>query len=294
LSFRWLRAVPRALQAWRVWAVPAFVALAGLALADGCGVVTSAPTASPSPEGQDASAGASTGGGRTDAASSCHASDVVTFVQGSYQPANTPSGACLGADGAGSWDAFYESCLGPNKSSVACTTYKQTPENAACAACVLTPYTNDTLGPILDFGEFVGGNVAGCIELTNPSDPTCPKAVQALTDCETAACQANCPVSDPTSLEARQDCASDADQMGCMSFFDMASSMCRAAESDAGLAGACMNAGFKDFYDSVVPLFCGQALSDAGAALDAGLSDAALGLSADAGPAANLSDAGAD
>ena len=70
------------------------------------------------------------------------------------------------------------------------------------------PYTADRLGPILDYGEFVGGNVAGCIEVTTPERPhRARKSVQALTDCELAACQANCPVSDSTSLTAREQCA---------------------------------------------------------------------------------------
>jgi hypothetical protein len=290
LSSHWLRAVPRALVAWRVWPVPVFVALAGLVPAIGCAVVTSSP--GPASSSADASFGSGSSSGETDAASSCHASDVLTYVQGSYQPAAAPSGACLGADGGGAWDDFYEKCLGPNKASGDCNSYKASPENAACAACVLTPYTASQLGPILDFGEFVGGNVAGCIEITTPSDPSCPKAVQALTDCEIAACQANCPVSDATSLEARDACAKDADQLGCQSFFQMAKT-CRSAEADAGLAGACMNAGFKDFYDNVVPLFCGQRPVDAGVALDAAASDAAAGL-ADAAAPVTASDAGAD
>jgi hypothetical protein len=82
-----------------------------------------------------------------------------------------------------------------------------TPAHAACAACVLTSYTSDPLGPIIDYGEFVGGNVAGCIELEAPRELACAKAVQALTGCEIAACEANCPVSNETSLMGREACA---------------------------------------------------------------------------------------
>jgi hypothetical protein len=278
--------------------VPAFVGLVGLALAGGCGVVSSPGLPLP-PEG-DASLGASSGGGEADAASSCHPSDVLTFVQGSYQPAAPPSGACLGADGGELWEGFYDACLGPGpgKSDANCNAYKQTLSNAACAACVLTSYTADPLGPIVSFGEFVGGNVAGCIEATTPADAapparssrlSCAKAVQALIDCENAACQANCPVTDPQSLTDRQNCASEADQMGCQLFFGMAKAC---AETDAGVAGPCMNSGFKAFYDVVVPLFCGQPTVDAGAGLDTGAGDAALGPSLDGG--LPTSDAGTD
>jgi hypothetical protein len=267
------------------------VSLAGLAPAMGCGVVKSAPGA-PSVPTSDASVGSSSGGTEPlDAANSCRPSDVQTFVQGVYQPAAAPSAACLGADGGGIWEDFYEACLGPMKSIGSCDTYKQTASNAACAACVLTPYTAAELGPILSFGEFVGGNVAGCIEVTAPSDIACAKAVQALTDCEDAACQANCPVSDVSSLTERQECAAEADPMGCLSFFDLASA-CRAAEADAGYAEPCMNSGFKDFYDVVVPLFCGQVNLDAAAVLDAGAADAGSEFQLDA--ELPPSDSGAD
>lgn len=263
--------------------------LGGLAPAVACGVVTSAPNVASAPA-IDASGAVAFGGGETDAASSCLPSNVLTFVQGPYQPAAPPSGACLGADGGGVWEDFYDACLGPEKSSDKCTDFKATPSNAACAACVLTPYTADQLGPILSFGEFVGGNVAGCIEISAPSDVSCAKAVQAQTDCENAACQANCPVSDPTSLVDRQNCASQADQLGCQYLVGMASE-CRAAEADAGLAQPCAMASFSDFYDAVVPLFCGQASRGADAGAGA---DAAVGLSADGGLDAATSDAGSD
>jgi hypothetical protein len=267
------------------------VALGGLAPVSGCGVVTSTPTAA-APPSVDASTGSSSGGAsESDAASSCLPSNVLTFVQGPYQPAAAPSAACLGADGGGVWEAFYEACLGPMKSTELCAQFKNTPSNAACAACVLTPYTADQLGPILSFGEFVGGNVAGCIEVTTPSELSCAKFVQALTDCESAACQANCPVTDVSSLTARQDCASQADELGCLSFYDMAEA-CRGAEMDAGLAAPCANSGFKDFYDVVVPLFCGQTLPGAGN--PGSEADAGLGPSVDGGRDAEASDAGAD
>lgn len=276
--------------------MPVFAGLVGLAPVSGCGEVTSGPdliAAGALPPEVDASFGGSSNSSATDAASSCHPSDVQT-LQGTYQPAAVPSGACLGADGGGIWEDFFEACLGPDKSDAKCDAYKKTPSNAVCAACVLTSYTADQLGPILSFGEFVGGNVAGCIEVTatTPVDLQCAQAVQAKSDCENEACQANCPVTDLASLMERQNCASEADQIGlCFSLSQMASA-CQAAEADAGRAGPCMNAGFKAFYDAVVPLFCGQANVDAAAPLDAGSADAALGPSTDSG--VHATDAGTD
>jgi hypothetical protein len=286
--------VPGALVASRLWPVPVFVGLLGLAPVSGCGEVTSGQDLVPAPPETDASFGGTSNSSATDAASSCHPVEVVSLQGTTYQPAAVPSGACLGADGGGVWEDFYEDCLGPDKSDVKCNLFKETPSNAACAACVLTPYNADHLGPILSFGEFVGGNVAGCIEVesTAPSDLQCAQTVQALSDCEIEACQANCPVTDPQSLTARQKCASEADQMGlCLTYSTMVST-CRAMEADGGVAEPCTNTGFKAFYDAVVPLFCGQATVDAAARLDAGSADAALGPGADSG--VHATDAGTD
>jgi hypothetical protein len=270
--------------------------LASLLVASGCAAVPSSTGATGNPSGDDASLG---GGGTppsADAGSSCHPSAVLTYVPPTYEPAEAPSTACLGADGGSAVEDFFDACLGPNKSKEACSDYNAVPSNAACAACVLTPYNADRLGPILDYGEFVGGNVAGCIERTAPADLSCARAAQALTDCEVAACQANCPVTDATSLAAREACSTEADANGCSSYLAIASA-CRSTEADAGLALPCTNVAFNDFYDAVVPYFCGVALLDAGVTSDAARSDAALELLADGGEHANppaALDAGAD
>jgi hypothetical protein len=221
----------------------------------GCSAVTPqslGPSGSSGPEGDAAGSGS----GGVDGASACTPADVSAYAPDPYAPADTPSAACLGADGGGLWDAYYDACLGPGKTSDGCSAFSATPANAACASCILTSYATSRLGPIIDYGDFVGGNIAGCIQLES-NDVPCAKAVQALTECEIAACQANCPVSDETSLTARESCGTDADHAGCQSFA-MAATTCQAAEADAGTAGPCGNGSFKAFFDAVVPLFCGR------------------------------------
>jgi hypothetical protein len=256
------------------------VLLAGVISAWGCGAPTSGLSPGPGAGGPDASGEGSWGAG-ADAATSCRGSDVSTYLPARYQPAAEPSAACLGADGGTIWDAYFDACLAPGTTKEACASFTATPANAACAACVLTSYTSDPLGPIIDYGDFVGPNVAGCIELEAPRELACAKAVQALTGCEIAACQANCPVVNEPSLMAREACAMDADDAGCLSF-SQAASACRASEADAGLADPCMITAFKDFYDSVVPLFCGQVPGDASAGSDASFTDSALTPASDA------------
>jgi hypothetical protein len=285
LASYWLRAVPFALRerGFGSW-LAASAILAVVAPVLGCSAVKTSASGELTTVGPDGSGGASGGSIGADAASSCHASDVSTYVPATYQSAVAPSAACLGADGGETWDAFFEACLGPDKSKASCDAFTATPSNAACAACVLTSYMSDRLGPIIDYGDFVGGNVAGCIELTTPADLSCAEEVQALTNCEIAACEANCPVSDEASLAARESCSSNVDALGCYSFNQSASS-CRAVEADAGVAGPCMDAAFNDFYEAVVPLFCGRTVLDASAGFDASASgDAAVTSELDGEP----------
>jgi hypothetical protein len=285
LASYWLRAVPFALRARGFGSgLAALAILAALAPGLGCSAVKAGASGEPTTFEPDGNGGASGGSTGLDAASSCHASDVSAYVPATYQSAVAPSAACLGADGGETWDAFFDACLGPDKSKTSCDAFTATPSNAACAACVLTSYTSSRLGPIVDYGDFVGGNVAGCIELTTPADLPCAEEVQALTNCEIAACEANCPVSDEASLAARESCSSSVDAVGCYSFNQSASS-CRAAEVDAGVANPCMDGAFKDFYEAVVPFFCGRTALDASAVFDASASgDAAVTSEIDGEP----------
>jgi hypothetical protein len=287
LSSHWLRAAPRALRAYRIGQSPVtLAALIGLVTVGGCDVsARSSPGGTSASSGTNGSADGAAPGIAGDAASSCHASDVQTYVSsGTYQAAAAPSDACLGAsDAEAPWSVFYDLCFGLSKSKALCSAFEQAPASAACAACILTPFTAMRPGPILDYGGFVGGNVPGCIEVTGaaPDTVACASAFQALSDCELAACQANCPVSDSASLAARELCSMTADQTGCKSYDDHVHSACLTVPAEAACT---MDTSFQDFYNAIVPLFCAQPAPDGGGpddagapAADAGVGDAGVG-----------------
>jgi hypothetical protein len=204
-------------------------------------------------------------------ASACRPGDVATYRPASYRPATAAhKGVCSPMD----ISVFYDWCLGPTKTSAQCSAFMSSATTGPCAACIVTLDTADHYGPVVDHGGFVTANVAGCIELTDPSGISCAKSVQALSGCELAACEANCPVHDTASRSAFDSCASQAAQGGCQ-FYAMEAN-CSTAEQDAGQAGNCLLPMFKDFYDAVVPLFCGSAArpDDSGLAFDAPMGDA--------------------
>ena len=166
---------------------------------------------------------------------------------------------------------FYNDCFNGEADSgasvEACDAFKA--RSPSCAACILTPQTASHLGPILEFGGLATANVAGCIELTDPGGLMCAKALQAFTGCQLAACEANCPVSDPASGNAFAGCADMVEVTGCASY-TTAAEQCQEAVGDAG-AGVCFLPSFSAFYTAVVPLFCGQPPDSGEGVPDAGV-----------------------
>ncbi|MGH7298106.1 MAG: hypothetical protein ACRELB_24415 [Polyangiaceae bacterium] len=254
-----------------------------LLLAAGCTVVASEPgggggggggddgggggSSSGSSSGGSGSSGSSTGGGIIpDAGGACAPGNVSTYQAGTYHPASGAwQGACVPDANGDPITAFYNECLGPEASIEHCNAYRET--YAACSACLLTPPTAAKYGPLIDHGAFVTANVAGCLELAGDEQPDasqlfCASAVQALDGCETAACDANCPVHDAASLSAYEDCATTAETGGCQTFTTAAE--CATAEQDAGTLGAACLADFQTFYQVVAPVFCAPPPDDAG------------------------------
>jgi hypothetical protein len=233
---------------------PALLAIA-IAGAGGCAVVSSEGQPSPLSDGS----GSVEGGGEPafGDASACRPGDVATYQPPAYLSATAAwQGVCLvQAGGSDPIQGFYDVCFGPKASPAACMVFKTDPGTKACAACVLTADSKGHYGPLIDHGGFITTNVAGCLELTDPSGLSCAKALQALQGCELTACQANCPVHDSASRTAYDTCASLADRVGCQSYRSAAA--CLDAEKDSGLVANCLIPSFTDFYHAVVPLFCG-------------------------------------
>jgi hypothetical protein len=222
---------------------------------DGGGTWTGRNDAAASSSGT-ASSGSSSGGNGFGDANACQPGSVQTFQPSAYRPATAAGqGACAPSSVYDPIQAFYEKCLGSSATNSRCAEFAT--NNAACAACVLTPDTAVHYGPLIDHGGFVTANVAGCIELTFPSALSCAKSVQALSECELASCEANCPVADVVSLGGYNSCAVQADGAGCATFATQADS-CTAPLADAGAVTIpCFASDFHAFYFGVVPLFCG-------------------------------------
>jgi hypothetical protein len=243
------------------------VLFVGAAGAEGCSSAAGEANESPFPDSSTASPAAGSDGDKDSAApdamppgpgspdaqadaSTCQPGDVQIF-QPSYHPATGPfQGACIARtdDGPNPIRAYFDACLGENRSVRACTDFKHDYE--ACAKCIQTPTTAARYGPLIEYGRFVFPNVPGCLELIKPVQLSCAKSLQAISSCELAACGANCPVRDATTLAAYSSCAAEADHGGCAAYAAAATCF------SPSVAPTCAQ-DFQHFYDSVVPLFCG-------------------------------------
>jgi hypothetical protein len=152
---------------------------------------------------------------------------------------------------------FYASCLAASSTQSSCSQSWGTSEDAAhqaCQTCLLTDSQQPAWGPLVNYGTTVSLNVAGCIELLDPSQLACATSVQQADQCEHHACDMSCPVVDPPSFEHYTQCVDAAAAGECATYAMPA--QCRNVES--GPAAAC-NAGmsFQDAFTALAKAFCG-------------------------------------
>jgi hypothetical protein len=157
---------------------------------------------------------------------------------------------------------FYNSCLSASATSNACAQNwgaGEDMEHTLCQACLITPSSETTWGPLVDYGNGSGQgtvsvNVAGCVELLDPTHATCATSVQQADECQHAACDPSCPVTDSTSFSNWQACVDAAATGPCGTY--LSSAACVNAE-DAGPAAACVSGpDFETEFIDIATVFC--------------------------------------
>jgi hypothetical protein len=185
---------------------------------------------------------------------SCSPADVSGFTAPAYHNAKTPTGACTQAY----IDAFYTGCLAAGSTQATCAPFGSGADasHKACAACIVSADTAAQYGALVEHKGTVSLNVAGCMEIKDPTGGlACAKSYQASEACTDAACAANCPVTDDASFQLYQACVQQASSNGCKTYTTAAA--CADAEAEAGAATVCFQGQtFQDLYNSIVPVFC--------------------------------------
>jgi hypothetical protein len=186
---------------------------------------------------------------------SCGMGDVAGFSPTWIPPSGYHQGLCTTTQ----IDDIYTGCLASGATDTTCSAA----ESAApgCYDCIFTMEGTSPYGPIIETNNGVlEVNQAGCIALLEPCNTTCAEEVNAAAECESAACESNCPVTDNTSLDNFENCeatAASCDPNGCDTF--ATESTCENELTGASHpASICVSeTDFEDFYNDVVPVFCG-------------------------------------
>jgi hypothetical protein len=167
----------------------------------------------------------------SDAPLACPPANLDEWNAGSYRHAE---GVQPSACNALLLNDYYASCLGPTSTQDACNQSWGAGEDAAhatCQTCILTPSSASLWGPLIDYGTGGDGgaggtvsvNVAGCVEILDPSQLTCAMSVQLADECQHAACDPGCPVSDAASFADWQACIDASAQGVCLAYLQSAS-----------------------------------------------------------------------
>jgi hypothetical protein len=204
-------------------------------------------------------AGAGVGDAAADAPPACPPVPLDEWAAPAYRPAQPRQPLACSAI---MIQDFYASCLGPDATNEGCNQTWGAGEDSAhqtCQSCLVTQSSATAWGPLVNYGTTVSVNVAGCIELLDPSQGSCAASVQAADVCQHAACDGACPVdpADPTSFGKWQSCVAATAQGECNQF--LVSAACAGSE-DAGPAAACVDGKtFADDFLAIATVFCGSA-----------------------------------
>jgi hypothetical protein len=203
--------------------------------------------------GRDGGARSGDGG----STSTCQPRDVSSFTPPAYKPLlGTHLNRCTAPQIA----QFHALCVDANAPSGQCAAVfgaSGTASARSCAGCLVTKRSDSAWGALIDDTDTVSVNVPGCIVATNPAQGACAQAVYASQACGSAACDAACPVTSATTLEARSACYQAADAGGCKRFDSDATSACTGG--DGGAISACFNQStFEALYRLTATAICGR------------------------------------
>ncbi|MFN8546250.1 MAG: hypothetical protein U0807_18895 [Candidatus Binatia bacterium] len=152
----------------------------------------------------------------------CHPVDVSGFTPTYHHPNPAHQGLCTVQQVQG----FYDSCL--TGDATTCSTFLAGAGAGACSACLQTPATATTWGPIVSYPS-IQLNASGCIEILDPTPRglACAQSFQAAQECARAACIPSC--GDPTTLAeiARLNaCILEATSGGCATYTEAYTTSC--------------------------------------------------------------------
>ncbi|HEX4516519.1 MAG TPA: hypothetical protein VH054_23390 [Polyangiaceae bacterium] len=181
----------------------------------------------------------------------CEVCDVTGFAVTPQVKPNVATNACTAQD----ISSFVTACLDASATQQTCSAWQES-DAGACGACILTPITSATWGPVVCESSSCAINTGGCMDIVsgqiaieNGTNGSCGDLTNANEECVSYACGACTTPSDS------ETCTDDAEQVECKSYFDAEHSASACASVDAG-ASTCSPQNDAD-WAAFINLFCG-------------------------------------
>jgi hypothetical protein len=203
----------------------------------------------------------------------CVPGDVSGYVP-SWHPPSPPQSACTQTE----LDDLVTNCFGPVATQQDCDAFRAA--SPGCWACMVTPDTSATWGPIVasSLTPFTYGNFAGClaIQTGDSSSTSCGAQQQAARVCTEYACSGTqCPRNSMLDIDAIAQCVSDALGTVCASYQTKELACVEGLQSEGGSNAAavhvCSESTYGDipgYYRAIGAVFCLGQSGDAASAGD--------------------------
>lgn len=172
---------------------------------------------------------------------------IDAFAPTPMQPPRVSKGACTSAQ----IDEAFKACFTP---STGCDAFKA--NDPTCAACLFSRDTDATWGPAVAADAGIAFNASGCVAAItgDSSETSCAQRLDDVGQCLSAACEAQCIVSDQATLAELQQCYGNAGKSVCSGY------VADECAFDAGWSTTCIGAGSNNpeaDFDSIAGVMCG-------------------------------------
>jgi hypothetical protein len=188
----------------------------------------------------------------------CTPQPLGTFSPTWRPPTATHQNVCTAAQ----ISDHFEVCYGPFATQVDCDAFEADPTNSACMTCMITPDSAASHGPLIRVPGAPGIdylNLAGCVAVYESCNQACAEKIQESFQCGQAACQDVCPLTeeDIFSYWDNEFCLEDSASQCCLQVNNEASMCIETLIDPSHAANVCFAGTGEEFYNRVVPLFCG-------------------------------------
>lgn len=177
---------------------------------------------------------------------------------GPFAPPNPPESVCTMTQ----IETLYDDCYAPDASSTECDAFYGDPTNSPCIRCMISDSTDNSWGPVVNFGNAgLQANIGGCIALVDQDAGPggCGAAEERYLVCYKVACTTDCPTFN--------ECFDEAIATVCAQYVDAAQCAQKAPYD------GCIFADFEAYFRGLGQIFCAAGTDGTGVSAESGANE---------------------